>query len=79
MQRKFLVLVLTQTNCPSLRSLISRGFDLPYSTIKSYFNEYRLLPESLFLDLCIFASLDPSSFNIIRLKDNWGRVIGGQR
>ena len=77
-QREFLKLVLQRTNCPSLRELISRGFDIPYSTWKNYFNESRKLPEELFNDLCIFAKIDRSKLNINVLGSNWGQIKGGE-
>jgi hypothetical protein len=77
-QRKFIRDVLIKTNCPSLRSLISRGFNISYSTLKSYYNEYRTLPEMLFRDLCIFASIDPLSLDYTTLSDKWGQKKGGE-
>lgn len=78
MQRKFFEMVLSRAKCPSLRSLISRGFDFSYSTLKSYYSENRTLPENLFIDLCIFASLDRESIKFELLDDNWGKVLGGK-
>lgn len=76
-QRLFLKKVLEKTNCPSLKELVRRGFDTPYSTLKNYFNESRTLPEDLFNDLCVFADInkDDISFNI--LEDNFGQIKGG--
>jgi len=78
-QRKFLEKVLEKINCPSLRELINRGFDIPYSTLKNYFNESRSLPEDLFNDLCYIAKIDPSSLKIEILGENWGQIKGGKR
>jgi hypothetical protein len=78
-QRKFLKDVLVRINCPSLRELINRGFDVSYSTLKNYFSEKRLLPENLFKNLCYVAKIDPSSLNVEYLKENWGQVKGGKK
>ncbi|PIO07541.1 hypothetical protein COU59_03225, partial [Candidatus Pacearchaeota archaeon CG10_big_fil_rev_8_21_14_0_10_34_12] len=50
-QRKFMEMVLERINCPSLRELINRGFDIPYSTLRNYFSEQRNLPETFFYNL----------------------------
>lgn len=78
MQRKFLERVLKNTDCPSLRSLISRGFNVNYSTLKSYFNENRTLPEGLFRDLCTFSSQNPDDIEYTLLNENWGQSLGGK-
>jgi hypothetical protein len=77
-QRVFLNLVLKRSNCPSLRSLISRGFDVPYSTLKSYYGENRTIPEIFFNELCIFADLKKEDFKFKFLNENWGQVLGGK-
>ncbi len=77
-QREFLDLVISNTHCPSLRSLISRGFDIPYSTLKSYYLEERTLPEELFNNFCIFANISKEKLSFEILGDNWGRVLGGK-
>lgn len=77
-QRKFLKLVLEKTSCISLRELINRGFDVPYSTLKNYFNESRTLPENLFNELCVFANISKKDLNIEILKENWGQAKGGK-
>lgn len=78
-QRKFLKQVLDRMNCPSLRELISRGFDVPYSTLKNYYNESRNLPENLFSDLCNFSGIDKSKLKFELLDENWGQVRGGKK
>lgn len=77
-QRKFLQNVLEKINCPSLRELINRGFDIPYSTLKNYYNESRLLPKNLFLELCNLAKINPEKLNIKYLEKNWGQIKGGK-
>lgn len=76
-QRKFLKEVLIKLNCPSLRELNNRGFEIPYSTLKNYYSEARLIPEDFFKDLCHIAKIDISSLNIEYLASNWGQVMGG--
>jgi hypothetical protein len=77
-QRRFLDLVLEKSNCPSLRSLISRGFDVNYSTLKSYYNENRTLPEEFFNQLCVFSDLKREEFEFEVLNENWGKIKGGR-
>lgn len=77
-QRKFIKEVLKNSSCPSLRSLIQRGFDMPYSTLKSYFNENRTLPEELFNDLYTFGNINPEKYSVEILEDNWGKIKGGK-
>ncbi len=73
-QRKFLKSVLVNVNCPSLRSFVQFGFEVPYSTLKNYFNESRLLPESFFRDLCFLAKINCKSLDVMYLESNWGQV-----
>lgn len=75
-QRKFIKEVLEKINCPSLRELINRGFDIPYSTLKNYYNESRLLPEDFFKELCKLADINPT--RIKYLEKNWGQSKGGK-
>ena len=78
MQRKFLKNVLNMINCPSLRELINRGFEIPYSTLKNYFNESRSLPKDFFNDLCYMAGINPDSLEVEYLNNNWGQIKGGK-
>ena len=77
-QRKFLDLVIERLNAPSLRGILQFGFDVPYSTLKNYYNESRLLPESLFDDLCEVAGIDKDELSFEFIDENWGKVKGGQ-
>lgn len=77
MQRKFLDLVVSNVNSPSVRGLMQFGFKINYQTLKSYYNENRTLPEDLFDDLCILAKLDKKSFKVKILKEHWGQKLGG--
>ena len=76
-QRKFIDEVLKETNCPSLRSLTERIL-INYSTLKSYYNENRLIPENLFKDMCFLAKLNIKHSDVEVLDENWGRVKGGR-
>ncbi len=78
MQRKFLRNILEKINCPSLRELIKRGFDINYSTLKNYYNESRLLPEDFFVSLCEIGIIDYSKLKINYLKENFGQIKGGK-
>lgn len=77
-QRKFLKLVLERVNCPSLRAFEQFGFDVPYSTMKNYLSEQRLLPEELFREFLRFAKLKEGDFSFEFLGENWGRAKGGK-
>lgn len=77
-QREFLKKVLENINCPSLRELINRGFDISYSTLKNYFNESRSLPEDLFFDLCNISHINKNILNFKVLNENWGQSKGGK-
>jgi hypothetical protein len=78
-QRKFIKTVKEKLEVSSIRGLLQFGFEVPYSTLKNYYNEINLLPKSFFLDLCHISKLDPRKLNIKYLKNNWGQVIGGKR
>jgi hypothetical protein len=78
-QRKFIDLVIEKVNSPSLRGLLQFGLNVPYSTLKNYYVEERLLSEELFLDLCGLARLDKDSFDVTLLEENWGKVKGGMK
>ncbi|MFA4960618.1 MAG: hypothetical protein WC548_03040 [Candidatus Pacearchaeota archaeon] len=77
-QRKFLNMIISKTNSPSLRGLIQFGFDVKYSALKNYYNELRLLPKKIFEEMCSVAGLDPKFFDIVLFDNNWGKVKGGK-
>jgi len=76
-QRKFLKKVLGESNCPSLRAFLQFGFDIPYSTLKNYYNESRLMDRNFFLKLCEFINVDFEKVGVEYIGDNWGQVKGG--
>ena len=65
-------------NAPSIRGILQFGFDIPYSTLKNYYNESRLLPSEFFNDLCEVAQMDKNSLGFEEVDDNWGKVKGGK-
>ena len=77
-QRGFLDLVIEKLNVSSLRGILQFGFNVPYSTLKNYYNESRLLPEDLFDDLCEVARIDKLELSFEFVDGNWGRVKGGR-
>jgi predicted secreted protein len=77
-QRKFIKRVLEKINCPSLRSLKERGFDIPYSTLKNYYSEKRLLSEEFFKNLCKISEINYEKIKFQILNENWGKVKGGK-
>lgn len=78
-QRKFLKKVLEESGCPSLRAFDQFGFDVPYSTLKNYYNESRLMEKGFFLRLCEFAGVDFKKMDVEYLDENWGRIKGGKK
>ena len=77
-QRKFLDLAVEKLNSPSVRGILQFGFDVPYSTLKNYYNESRLIPEDLFEDICEVALIGKDVFETEEVSENWGRVKGGK-
>jgi len=77
-QRRFLDLVVFRLRCVSLRGLLQFGFDVPYSTLKNYYGEVRLLPLGFFEELCEIAGIDRGSLRFELVDENWGRVLGGK-
>lgn len=78
-QKKFLQEVLERTNCPSLRSLLLRGFDISYSALKNYYNENRLMGKDFFEDLCQISGLKEKDFDFLILENSWGQSLGGKK
>jgi len=78
-QRKFLDLVVNRLNCISIRGILQFGFDIPYSTLKNYYIERRLIPIGFFKELCHLARIDESNLKVKFISGNWGQVIGGKK
>jgi len=77
-QKEFFDKVLESLGCPSLRELLNRGVGVNYQTLKNYYSERRLLPDSLFEELLRIANLDKKNFNFETVDENWGQVRGGK-
>ena len=77
-QRKFLDLIVNRIGSVSLRGILQCGFDIKYSTLKSYYIERRLMSGEFFEDLCHLAKVSPKDFDIEYIDDNWGQVRGGK-
>ena len=77
-QRKFLDLVVEKLSSPSVRGILQFGFDVPYSTLKNYYNESRLLPEGFFDDLCEVANISRKGLRFELVDENWGKIKGGK-
>ena len=71
-------LVIERLSAPSLRGILQFGFGVPYSTLKNYSNESRLLPEDFFDDICGVANIDKAGLDYEFVEGNWGKVKGGQ-
>jgi len=78
-QRKFIKKVLDSLYSPSLRAIRQYGVNVNYQSLKSYYSENRTLPESLFLDLCKLARINPENVKIKRVEENWGQKLGGSK
>jgi hypothetical protein len=78
-QRKFLNLVVERLNCISLRGILQFGFDMPYSTLKNYYVERRLISRSFFESLCHMAKIDASKLSVNYVNGNFGQIKGGKR
>jgi len=78
-QRKFLDLAIERLNCMSLRGILQFGFDIKYSSLKSYYIERRLISKGFFDSLCHIAKIDKGKLNFKIINGNWGQVIGGKK
>ena len=78
-QREFMKKVVSNSNSPSLRALRQFGIEVSYSTLKSYFNENRTLPEELFNDLCVIGKIDRNEADFEIVDEHWGQSIGGKK
>ena len=78
-QREFLNSVKTNLNCTSIRGLLQFGLDIPYPTLKNYYNEHMSLPQSLFDNLCHLAKINPRNLEVSYLEENWGQIKGGKK
>lgn len=77
-QKRFLDLVMEKLDSPSIRGILQFGINIPYSTLKNYYNESRLIPKELYLDLCELTRIEPNKFKISEINENWGKVKGGK-
>ena len=77
-QRAFLDLIVERLDSPSLRAILQFGFGVPYSTLKNYYNESRLLSEDFFRDLCEVAKVEVGELKFEFVDENWGQVRGGK-
>lgn len=78
-QRRFLDLVIERLRAPSLRGLLQFGFDVKYSTLKSYYEEGRLMGRDLVLEFCEVGGIDFGSLDVEVVGENWGKVLGGRK
>jgi|SRR3989344_2458830 len=76
--RDFLDRVISAIGLVSLRGLLPFVF-VPYSSLKNYYSERRLMPTSLFSDLIYLGKIDKGKIDFKILKGNWGQVNGGKK
>ena len=60
----------------SIRKLAIK-IHIPYSTLKNYVTEDRLLPKNLFFNLLKLYKGAKENLKISYLNSNWGQSIGG--
>jgi hypothetical protein len=77
-QKAFFNVVKERLRVRSLRLILQVGFEVPYSTLKGYYNERMLLPKTFFDNLCHVAKISPLDFNVKYLPGNWGHSLGGK-
>ena len=78
-QKEFLRTVKTKLNLLSLRSIKQYGIETNYSTMKNYYQEKRLMPETLFNDLCYLAKINPHDIKVKYAESNLGQIKGGKK
>lgn len=71
--------VIVGSGAPSLRGLLQFGMDVSYSSLKKYSLGLRVLPEELFLQLCVIGEIDSGSVSFERVQDSWGQQKGGRK
>lgn len=77
-QRKFLDLVINKLGCITLRGILQFGFNIKYSSLKSYYIERRKIPRGFFEELCYLAKINEDSLGIKYVADNLGQILGGR-
>jgi len=58
---------------------LAKSARLNYELLKKQHQERLFFEESDFLRLCKLGKIKPSSLEIERLEDNWGKILGGKR
>lgn len=76
-QQKGLIIGLAK-KLGSVRKVADK-FNLPYSTMKNYFEEVNLLPEDLFYKILNMLNIKKEGLKVNYLSFNWGRILGGKR
>ena len=77
-QRAFLDLVIARLGCVSLRGILQFGFDVKYSSLKSYYTERRMIGRGFFEELCYLAKVSIEGLDVVFVKGNYGQVKGGK-
>ncbi len=65
-------------NSPSVFSIIQFGINCSISSMKNYYSNRRLIPESLFLDLCHITKINELNLKYEKMSENWGKIKGGK-
>lgn len=58
---------------------VAQQLQIPYPTLKNYFQENILLPKEIFDKLLKLSHEEEKDFDASYLPENWGKRIGGQR
>lgn len=75
-KQRELILILSN-KFGSVRKM-AKKFGIPYSTMKGYFEEVRLLPENLFNKILSLSNMKKNDLKISYLSANWGSILGGK-
>ncbi len=75
-QRKLIAATMQKHN--SLNTVAQR-LQIPYPTLKNYFQENMLLPKEIFEKLLKLSHKKEKDFEASYLPENWGKRIGGQK
>jgi len=59
--------------------ILSRDLGVSYSSMKKYYQEVLLLPESLFKKLLGISGFSERDFNFTYLDAKWGSSVGGEK
>jgi hypothetical protein len=78
-QKEFLNNCISNLNSTSLNGMLEYGISSTTSSLKNYYSERRLLPESLFEELCRLAKIPKENLIYEIIEEDWGKSKGGKK